>query len=67
MIINAIPLNNCCCHVHFYHGHGVSRPRRRGRGVFMGGLEDKSVFHNLALQPDSWPLFGVHYDGVDYV
>lgn len=23
-------------------------------------------FHNLGLQPESWPLFGVSYGGVDY-
>lgn len=36
-------------------------------GVFMGSLDDRAGFHNLSLQPESWPLFGVHYDGVDVV
>ena len=33
----------------------------------MVSLDDKSGFHNLSLQPESWPLFGVHYNGVDDV
>ena len=33
----------------------------------MGSLDDRSGFHNLSLQPESWPLFGVSYDSTDYV
>ena len=32
----------------------------------MGSLDDKSSFYALGLQPESWPPFGVHYDGVDF-
>ena len=67
MIINAIPLNDCCRHVHFTMDTVSRVPVVAEEGVFMGSLDDKSGFHNLALQPESWPLFGVHYDGVDYV
>ena len=35
--------------------------------IFMGGLDDRSNFHNLSLQPDSWSLFGVAYVSTDYV
>ena len=67
MIINAIPLNNCCCHVHFTMDTVSRVPVVAEEVVFMGSLGDKSSFHNLALQPESWPLFGVHSDGLDYV
>lgn len=33
----------------------------------MGSLDDRSGFHKIALQAESWPLFGVHHDGVNYV
>ena len=36
-------------------------------GIYMGSLDDRSGFHNLSLQPESWPLFGVSYDSTDYV
>ena len=67
LIINAIPLNDCCRHVHFTMDTVSRVPVVAEEGVFMGSLDDRSGFHNLALQPESWPLFGVHYDGVDYV
>ena len=31
----------------------------------MGSLDDRSGFHNLNLQPASWPLFGIKYAGTD--
>jgi len=33
----------------------------------MGSLDDRACSHNLRLHPASFSLFGVHYDGVDYV
>lgn len=67
MIINRIPLNDCCRHVHFTMDTVSRVPIVAEEGVFMGSLDDRSGFHNLGLQAESWPLFGVHYDGVDYV
>ena len=67
MIINAMPLNNYCRHVHFTMDTVSRVPVVAEEGVFMGSLNDNSGFHNLAWQPESWPLFGVHSDGVDYV
>ena len=35
--------------------------------ISMGSLDDRSGFHKLGLQPESWPLFGVSYEGTDLV
>lgn len=67
MIINAIPLNDCCRHVPFSMDTVSKVAVVAEERVFMGSLDDRSGFHNLGLQPESWPLFGIHYDGVDYV
>ena len=67
MIINAIPLNDCCRHVPFSMDTVSKVAVIAEERVFMGSLDDRSGFHNLGLQPASWPLFGIHYDGVDHV
>ena len=67
MIINGIPLNKCCRHVPFTMDTVSRVAVVAEEGVFMGSLDDRAGFHNLGLQPESWPLFGVHYEGVDYV
>jgi len=49
LIINAIPLNDCCRHVNFTM-ETVSRvPIVVEDGAFMGSLDDKSGSHNLGL------------------
>ena len=36
-------------------------------GIYMGGVDDRSGFHNVGLQLERWPLFGVSYEGTDLV
>ena len=67
LIVNAIPLNDCCKHIHFTMDTVARVANVADENVFMGSLDDRSGFHNLGLQAESMPLFGIHFDGVDYV
>lgn len=67
MIINTTPLKDYCRHAHFVMDTISEVAVVAEERVFMGSLYGRSGFHSLCSQPGSWPLFGVNYDGVDYV
>lgn len=61
---NAVPLNDCRCrHVPLTMGTAVSRVQsysgRRRRCSWGAWTANKSGFHNLGLQAESWPLCAV--------
>ena len=67
LVIDARPLNETCRHAAFSMDTVAKVAVVAEKGIHMGSLEDRSGFHNLGLQPESWPLFGVSYDGIDLV
>ena len=36
-------------------------------GICTGSSDERSSFHNLSSQPESWPLLGVSHDDMNYV
>ena len=67
LVIDARPLDETCRHVTFSMDTVAKVAVVAEKGVYMGSLDDRSGFHNLGLQPESWPLFGVSYNGIDLV
>ena len=67
LVIDARSLNETCRHVAFSMDTVAKVAVVAGKGIYMGSLDDRSGFHNLGLQPESWPLFGASYDGIDLV
>ena len=67
LVIDARALNECCRHVPFKMDTVAKVANVAEEGIYMGSLDDRSGVHNLSLQRESWPLFGVSYDNTDYV
>ena len=65
--IEARALNECCRHVPFEMDTVARVAEVADEGIFMGSLDDRSGFHDLTLQTERWPLFGIEHAGTDYV
>ena len=59
LVIVARALNECCRHIPFKMDTVATAADVAEEGIYMGSLDDRSGFHNLILQRESWPLFGV--------
>lgn len=66
VIYDARPLNGCVKRVPFSMDTVARVAHVAFSGCFMTSLDDKSAFHQVLLRPESWPLFGISYKGVDY-
>ena len=67
LIYDARPLNKVCRKVTFSMDTVARVALVASEGCFQGSLNDSSGFHHVLLHPASWPLFGLRYQGVDYV
>ena len=67
LVIDARAPNERCHHAPFKMDTVARVEDVAEEGIYMGSLDDRSSFHNLSLQPESWPLFGISYDNTDYV
>ena len=67
LIYDARPLNQRCKPIRFTMDTVARVANVASEGCFQGSLDDSSAFHHVLLHPASWPLFGLAYQGVDYV
>lgn len=67
LIYDARPLNKVCKRIPFSMDTVARVAHVASEGCFQGSLDDSSGFHHVLLHPASWPLFGLRYQGVDYV
>lgn len=67
LISYAHPLHECCTHVPISMNRAALVAHIAWQGCYRGNLDDKSGFHHVLLQPESWPSIGVYRRRKDYV